>query len=546
MTPTPKAQGAVSDQGAAQQAVTNQGPQAATLSQKRIWLIFVGLILSILLAALDQTIVSTALPTIAGDLNGFDQISWAVTAYLLGQVITMPLYGKIGDLLGRKPVFLFSIGVFLLGSVLAGVAQSMNAFIAFRVIQGIGAGGLMVGAQAIIGEITSPRERGKYMSIMMPMIGVATVVGPVLGGFLTEQLSWRWVFYINIPLGAVAITVVSLVLKLPGSTRQPRIDYLGAALLGGAATCLVLLTTWGGTRYAWDSPVIIALLVGTVVLVAGWVLAERRAAEPVIPLHLFTDRVFVVCVCLGLAVGLGMFAAVTYIPTFLQLVGGAGATSSGLLMLPMVAGMMGASIITGQLLSRFGRYKIFPIYGTVLAALGMYLLSTMGVDTTRVESSLYMAVLGAGIGSIMPVLTTAVQNSVQARDLGSATSAVNFFRQMGASVGAALVGALFTSRLDEQLRQSLPPQLAERAAANASSLTPEALEQMPPQLREGVIEAFAGALPPVFVYFVPVLGVAFVIALLQREKPLGTTRHVEGSQPSTDEESSDSREHAVT
>ena len=501
--------------------------EGVQLSRGRIWLIFVGLILSILLAALDQTIVSTALPTIAGDLHGFDQISWAVTAYLLGQVVTMPLYGKLGDLLGRKPVFLFSIGVFLLGSVLAGIAQSMGTFIAFRALQGVGAGGLMVGAQSIIGEITSPRERGRYMSLLAPLIGIGTVVGPLLGGFFTEQLSWRWIFYINIPLGAIAVTVVSLVLKLPRNDRTPRIDYLGAVLMGGAVTCLVLITSWGGTEYAWDSPTILGLLAGFVVLSVSWFFAERHASEPVLPLRLFTDRVFVICVALGLAVGLAMFGAVTYIPTYLQIVGGAGATSSGLLMLPMVLGMMGASFLTGQLITQFGRYKIFPIYGTLLAAVGMYLLSTMGIDTTRVEAGIYMVFLGAGIGSIMPVLTTAVQNSVPRSDLGTATSGVNFFRQLGASVGTALVGTLFNSRLSNQLDQALPPELAERASSHASSITPEALENMPPPLRDGFIEAFAEALPPVFRYFVPLLVVAFVLALLQREKSLGTTRNAE-------------------
>ncbi|GAB3558026.1 EmrB/QacA subfamily drug resistance transporter [Actinopolyspora lacussalsi] len=515
---------------------TSPPEEGTRLSQGRIWLIFVGLILSILLAALDQTIVSTALPTIAGDLDGFDRISWTVTAYLLGQVVTMPLYGKLGDLLGRKPVFLFSIGMFLLGSVLAGIAQSMNAFIAFRAVQGVGAGGLMVGAQSIIGEITSPRERGRYMSMLAPLIGIGTVLGPLLGGFFTEQLNWRWIFYINIPLGAVAITVVSLVLKLPGSDRSPRIDYPGAALMAGAVTCLVLVTSWGGTDYAWDSPTILGLLAGFVVLTVGWVFAERRATEPVIPLRLFTDRIFVICVSLGLAVGLAMFGAVTYIPTYLQIVGGAGATNSGLLMLPMVIGMMGASFLTGQLITQFGRYKIFPIYGTVLAGVGMYLLSTMGVETTRLQSGSYMVLLGAGIGSIMPVLTTAVQNSVSRADLGSATSGVNFFRQLGASVGTALVGTLFNSRLSGQLDQTLPPRLAEQASTDASSITPEALEKMPPQLRDGFVEAFAGALPPVFFYFVPLLGAAFVLALLQREKPLGTERNAEAGATSENQE----------
>ncbi|MGH3319500.1 MAG: DHA2 family efflux MFS transporter permease subunit [Streptosporangiaceae bacterium] len=494
-----------------------------TIPRKRLLLIFLGLILGILMAALDQTIVSTAMPTIAGQLHGLNQISWLITAYLLAQTISMPLYGKFGDIVGRKRLFHFAILLFLAGSVLSGIAQTMNMLIVFRAIQGLGAGGLMVGAQSIMAEIVSARRRGRYMSIMGPMIGLATVFGPLLGGYLTQHITWRYIFYINLPIGAAALVVTALTLKLPEVRRRPKIDFAGAGLLAGAVASLVLLIDWGGTKYAWTDPITIGLIVGIVVCGVAWWFAERRAAEPVLPLHLFRNRTFAVNAVLAVMVGLGMFGAVAYLPTYLQLVLGVSATRSGLLLLPMMGGLMVAAITTGQLMSRTGHYKFFPLIGTPLAAAGMYLLSTMGVDTTRAQSSVFMIVLGLGIGFIMPVLVLTVQNAVHRDDLGTATAGINFFRQIGGSAGTAVIGTLFTSRLAGQLQQHLPPQLASRAAQHAQGITPEKLQQLPPRLAHGIVAAFAGALPPVYIYLVPVLAAAFIVAWFLKEVPLATS-----------------------
>ncbi|MGH9055017.1 MAG: MDR family MFS transporter [Acidimicrobiales bacterium] len=495
------------------------------LERRRVLIIFAGLILAILISALDQTVVATALPTIAGDLHGLNDLSWVITAYLLAATVTIPLYGKVGDLLGRKNVLMFSIVVFLIGSVLSGLSQSIVELIAFRAVQGLGAGGIMIGAQAIIGEIISARDRGRYMSIMMPMIGVATVIGPLLGGFLTQHASWRWIFYINIPIGGAALTVIQLGLRLPRWPRKPVIDYSGTALLAGGVTCIVLLTSLGGTTWAWLSGPIGALALGAVVLLGAFVWVERRVPEPVMPLHLFRNPIFVVCTGLGFAVGFAMIGAVSYLPTFLQLVGGASATNSGLLLLPLVAGMMASAIVTGQLISKTGRYKVFPILGTAAAAIGMYLLSTMGPNTSSATSSEYMVVLGLGLGLVMPVLTLVVQNSVGFVDLGVATSGVNFFRQIGGSIGVALAGTIFATRLAHQLATQLPPTLAKQAASHASGITPQALRHLPPKLHHGFIDAFAHSVPPIFLYFTPVLVAAFAVAWFLEERALSTRAH---------------------
>ena len=496
--------------------------QESQFSRGRVLVIFFGLILGILMAALDQTIVAAALPTIAGELNGLKLISWIITAYLLAQTISMPLYGKVGDFIGRKRAFQLAIVIFLAGSVLSGIAQSMGMLIAFRTVQGIGAGGLMIGAQSIMAEVVSARHRGRYMSVMMPMIGVATVLGPLLGGYLTQHATWRWIFYINIPIGIAAFAVTSIVLKLPRREVKPRIDLAGAAFLAGAVACLVLLLNWGGSRYGWTSLTVIGLGLGVLVLIPLWIAAERRAPEPVLPLHLFRDEVFRVNVPLAFVTGIAMFGAVSYLPTFLQLAQGVSATSSGLLMLPLMGGLMVAAITTGQLISRTGRYKIFPLMGTALAGVGMYLLSFMDADTSRLHSSLFMAVLGLGIGFVMPTLVLTVQNSVRREDMGSATAGVNFFRQIGASLGVALIGSLFTSRLTDQLARNLPAQAAAKASEQATGITPDALNKLPPQIAEGIIQSYAHALTPLYAYLAPLLGVAFLVVLFLREKPLAT------------------------
>ncbi|GGX85608.1 MDR family MFS transporter [Streptomyces fructofermentans] len=480
-----------------------------------------ALLLGMLLAALDQTIVATALPTIVSELGGLDHLSWVVTAYLLASTAATPLWGKLGDQYGRKKLFQAAIVIFLIGSALCGMAQSMPQLIGFRALQGLGGGGLMVLSMAIVGDLVPPRERGKYQGLFGAVFGATSVLGPLLGGLFTEHLSWRWVFYVNLPLGIVALLVIAAVLHIPVRSRKHTIDYLGTLLIASVATALVLVASLGGTTWDWDSPQLIGLAVLGVVLTFAFVAVERRAAEPVLPLKLFRIRTFTLAAVISFVVGFAMFGAMTFLPTFLQVVQGISPTLSGVHMLPMVAGLLISSTVSGQIVSRTGRWKVFPILGTGVTAIGLLLLHQLDAHSSTGEMSAYFLVFGLGLGLVMQVLVLIVQNAVSYEDLGVATSGATFFRSIGASFGVAIFGTIFAGLLSGRVTSVLSGQTLP-AGVDASTLEsdPRAISELPAALQPPVVDAYATSITDVFLYAAPVALIGFVLAWFLREDRL--------------------------
>lgn len=492
-------------------------------ARRTLVLLFITLMVVMLLASLSQMVLSSALPTLVGELDGVEHLSWVITAYLLASTVTMPIYGKVSDLLGRKPLLIVAVLLFIAGSVLGGLATDMTSLITARAVQGLGGGGLMVLSQAAIADVVPARERGKYMGILGGVFALSSVAGPLLGGWFTEGPGWRWTFWMNVPLGLIAVVAIIVLMRIPAPQREGRvrIDVLGMALLVVATTALVLIATWGGSQYDWTSPEIIELAGVAFVAAVLFVIVERRAADPVIPMHLFGDRNFVLATVAGLLVSVAMFGAIGYLPTYFQMSVGATATEAGLLMIPMMASLLITSIVSGAIISRTGRYKLIPVLGTIVLAIGLGLLSSVTIDTPVAVVCAYMAVIGIGLGTSMQVMTLVVQNSFLHREVGTATAAHNFFRQVGGSLGSAIVGSVFVARLTELLLERLPEGATN--GGGTGSLTPGLVASLPDALRIPIITSYNEALMPIFLGVVPLALVAVVLLAAIVEKPLATT-----------------------
>ena len=485
--------------------------------RREVLIVLPGLLLAIIIAMLDQLVVSTALPRIVGDLGGLSKLAWVVTAYILTSTIATPLYGKLGDQYGRKRLLMIAIVIFLIGSALSGLSHSIDQLIAFRALQGVGAGGLMVGALATIGDMVSPRERGQYMGYMMAAMMLAMIAGPLVGGYLTDTVGWRWIFYINMPVGGAALIYLAATLHLPRKIVQHTIDYLGAAVLAVAATAIVLLTTWAGTQYAWGSGHIIGLGVIAVLAILAFLAIEKRAAEPVLPLHVFANRNFSLATGMSFLAGVAMLGALTFLPLYQQTVQHASPTTSGLMLIPLMLGSTVTSLIAGQVTSKTGRYKALPIIGGAIMAIGMFLLTQLGPDTSRLTSGAYFVVLGVGMGFLMQITSLIVQNSVDPKDMGVATSSRTFFQQIGGSIGVSVFGAIFVRRLDEAMRARLP---GVQLHAAGGQLDPATVNSLSAPLRNAAFFGISHAIDGVFWWAAPSAVLLFVLALFIKEIPL--------------------------
>jgi EmrB/QacA subfamily drug resistance transporter len=497
--------------------------EAVEKTHKEIMVIMVALMLAMLLAALDQTIVATALPRIATDLHGLNKLSWVATAYLLTSAVSTPLYGKISDQYGRKKVFQFAIIVFLIGSALCGQSRTMNQLVAFRALQGLGAGGIMSLAMTIIGDVVSPRQRGKYLGYVGGVFAISSVAGPLLGGFFTDSLSWRWIFYINLPLGIIALSAIASRLHLPVRRISHKIDYLGAVLLSTTVVPLILATVWGGVTYPWGSQTILLLYGGSALSCLLFILWEHKAKEAIVPPHLFKNDIFTVSVILSLLSGVALFAAILFIPEYQQIVRGYSATKSGLFLLPLVCGMLLALISVGRVISRIGRYKIFPVVGTLITGIGVWLFSHLTLQTTQLQLTIWMVVLGLGIGSFLQVMTLAVQNSVHKTELGVATASATFFRSIGSALGGAVFGSILTNRLAYHLKQLLPNTTGQHIPINSAEIQSGSITniaKLPPSLSHDIYQSFVLSFHDMFLLALPVIFLAFVCALFLREIPL--------------------------
>ncbi|MEV8514025.1 MDR family MFS transporter [Dactylosporangium sp. NPDC051484] len=499
---------------------TAQNADEAT--RRTIKAVLPGLLMAILLAMLDNVIVGTAMPRIVGDLGGVDHLSWVVTAYVLGTTVSTPLWGKLGDLYGRKTVFITSIVLFLIGSMLCGLAQSMPELIGFRAFQGLGAGGLIVGAMSVIGDLVPPRDRGKYQGQFAAVMAVAMVGGPLIGGFITDHANWRWSFFVNVPLGGAALILLALRLHLPKRRTEHRIDWLGASLLSVGVTALVLITTWGGNQYAWGSAQIRGLAVLAVLTLVSFVLVERRHPEPIVPLSIFANRNFTLVALVGFLLGFALFGALTFLPLYQQIVQGASATNSGLLLLPMMGGMLVTSLAVGRMISQTGRYRIFPIIGGVVLVGAMLLLAQLDVHTSKLVSGVFMAVLGLGLGFLMQTSMLIAQNSVELKDLGVASSTATFARSIGGAFGVAVFGAIFNSRLHTLLGERLGTAAADRMASGGGGarIDPRSMSQLPAPVRTAVLDAIAGATANVFLWSTVAAALIPVLAFFIREVAL--------------------------